>query len=240
LTLDLLRARPTPACALSGRTNLPRAPATGPRIFAGAQIGLSGLIGTGIATLIASASKWWLLPLLAWDISAVVYMAWVWTTIWKLDAERTAQYAVPVDPTRAAADALVLGAAVVSLLAVALLLGRAAGEQGTAQVVYACLGVASVVCSWGMVHTVYTLRYARLYYTGEDGGADFQDPEPPTYSDFAYLSFTVGMTFQVSDTDLQDRGFRRTVLTHALLSYLFGTGILAMVINLMATISSAG
>jgi uncharacterized membrane protein len=238
--LDLLRARPTPTWALSAQTNLPRAPRTRPRISAGAQIGLSALIGTAIAAVVASFTRWSLLPLLAWDISAVVYLAWVWTTIWRLDAERTAQYAVPVDPTRAAADALVLAAAVVSLLAVALLLGRAAGEQGSAQVVSASLGVASVVCSWAMVHTVYTLRYARLYYTGEDGGVGFEDPEPPTYSDFAYLSFTVGMTFQVSDTGLQNRDFRRTVLTHALLSYLFGTGILAMVINLMATISSSG
>jgi hypothetical protein len=82
------------------------------------------------------------------------------------------------------------------------------------------LSLASVVLSWAVVHTVFTLRYARLYYLGPDGGVDFNDESKPRYSDFAYLAFTIGMTFQVSDTALCSNEIRRTALRHALLSYL--------------------
>lgn len=88
--------------------------------------------------------------------------------------------------------------------------------------------------SWAVVHTTFVLRYTRLYYTGQDGGVDFNQPEPPAYLDFAYRAFTIGMTFQVSDTTIQAGAIRRTVLRHALLSYLFGTVIIATSINLVA------
>jgi uncharacterized membrane protein len=164
----------------------------------------------------------------------------VWMTIWPLDAEQTARRAADtdIDPTRAAADLLLLSAAVVSLAVVGAVLVRAAQSHGTAEVLRIGLGVASVVLSWALVHTVFTVRYARLYYKGTTGGVNFNQQEPPAYSDFAYLAFTLGMTFQVSDTDLQTREIRRTALRHALLSYLFGTGILATTINLVASLSS--
>jgi uncharacterized membrane protein len=88
--------------------------------------------------------------------------------------------------------------------------------------------------SWLLVHTVYTLRYAMLYYAGRDGGIDFNQTTSPRYSDFAYLAFTLGMTFQVSDTDLKTPAIRATALRHALLSYLFGAVIVATMINLVA------
>jgi uncharacterized membrane protein len=97
------------------------------------------------------------------------------------------------------------------------------------------LGVLSVVLAWGVVHTVYTLRYADIYYrTG--GGIDFNDDPMPDYRDFAYLAFTIGMTYQVSDTSLQTKTIRRTALRHSLLSYLFGTAIIAVMVNIVAGI----
>jgi uncharacterized membrane protein len=97
------------------------------------------------------------------------------------------------------------------------------------------VALVTVVVSWAAVHTVFTLRYAREYYEGEDGGVDFKEPgHPPDYQDFAYLAFTVGMTFQVSDTDVTTHRMRNTVLRHALLSYLFGAVIVAMSINVVA------
>jgi uncharacterized membrane protein len=84
-----------------------------------------------------------------------------------------------------------------------------------------------------MVHTIYTLRYADLYYTGS-GGIDFNQTDDPDYSDFAYLAFTIGMTYQVSDTNLQTKVIRHTALRHAMLSFVFGTAIIAMTINIVA------
>ena len=88
--------------------------------------------------------------------------------------------------------------------------------------------------SWAVVHTVFALRYAHLYYTDTPGGIDFKQEPMPDYHDFAYVAFTVGMTFQVSDTDINTRPMRRAILRHALLSWLFGAIIVAMTINLIA------
>jgi uncharacterized membrane protein len=187
------------------------------------------LVGAGSGAFI----PWPLTPLVAWDVAALTFVTWIWLRIWKMDAVATARHAEQEDPTRAAADLLVLTAAVTSLIAVGYVLVRAASSSGFVQGLQAGFGAASVVVSWSVVHTVYALRYARLYYAGVDGGADFHQSTKPQYSDFAYLSFTVGMTFQVSDTELNETSFRATVLRHSLLSYLFGTVIVALTINLV-------
>jgi uncharacterized membrane protein len=92
--------------------------------------------------------------------------------------------------------------------------------------------------SWLLVHTVFTLRYAHRYYAGGEGtelrGIDFGGDEEPCYQDFAYVGFTVGMTYQVSDTAMKTGALRRVVLGHALLSYLFGAVIIATAINVIA------
>jgi uncharacterized membrane protein len=96
--------------------------------------------------------------------------------------------------------------------------------------------VVSVVLAWASVHSVFTLRYASTYYVESGGGVDFNQKQPPRYSDFAYLAFTLGMTFQVSDTDLTTGTIRRLALRHALLSYLFGAVIVALVINVIGSL----
>jgi uncharacterized membrane protein len=100
--------------------------------------------------------------------------------------------------------------------------------------------VLSVAASWFTVHTVFMLRYALLYYAAPEGGIDFKMAERPSYRDFAYVSLTLGMTFQVSDTDLHSTQMRATALRHALLSYLFGAVILAVAINLVAGLGTGG
>ncbi len=96
----------------------------------------------------------------------------------------------------------------------------------------------TVVVSWVAVHTDFTLRYAHVYYSPPGGGIDFAGADTPDYRDFAYLAFTIGMTYQVSDTGLLSSRFRRVLLLHALLSYLFGVVIIAAVINITAGIIS--
>jgi uncharacterized membrane protein len=81
-----------------------------------------------------------------------------------------------------------------------------------------------VLLAWAAIHTVYTLRYAQLYYAAPVGGIDFHADDPPDYLDLAYVALTIGMAYQVSDTDLSQKRIRRAAIHHALLSYLFGTG----------------
>lgn len=172
--------------------------------------------------------------LLGWDAAVVVYLAWVWRSSWGLDPEGTAQASEQEDPSRAGTDLILLIAAVVSLAAVVYTIADASNAHGLGKVGLVALGIGSIVCSWFLVHTLFTTRYAREYFAARDGGIEFNMDPAPVWSDFAYLSFTIGMTFQVSDTDLQTSGLRRIALRHMLISYLFGAVIIAVTINLVA------
>jgi uncharacterized membrane protein len=205
-----------------------------PGASASTRAGAAAVAGACVGTLASLLGTWQLGILTGWDVIAIVYVVWTWGTIWPRDPGATARLAVREDPGRATADALVLLASVASLLAVALVITAGSSSGSGASDARAALAVASVVLSWSVVHTVFTARYARLYYTGPDGGIDFNQQTPPRYADFAYVAFTVGMTFQVSDTDLETPEIRVTALRHALLSYLFGAVILATTINLVA------
>jgi len=169
--------------------------------------------------------------LAGWMVFAVAFLATTWVTIGPMSAEQTAAHAGTEDPQPVVADALVVVAALISLVAVGSLLLQ---DSSTNRDVSATASVVAVALAWASVHTVFTTRYARLYFTGTPGGIDWGDDESPVYWDFAYLAFTVGMTFQVSDTTVADRRIRSAVLRHALLSYLFGTVFIATMINLVA------
>jgi uncharacterized membrane protein len=174
--------------------------------------------------------------LIGWDVAAATFLVGVWLVILYLEPEATRRRALRLDPSRGLADVLVITAGVAILTAVALALARAGGTHGGTKAYLLAIGLASVVFSWLSVHTIYTLKYARLYYGDEVGGIDFNEQDGPDYVDFAYLAFTIGMTFQVSDTDLTAKPIRRTALGHALISYLFGAVIIAMVINIVASL----
>ena len=187
----------------------------------------------GVGTSVPGAWQYGLL--IGWMSAAGLFVGWMWFTIWPMNNSQTAQHATRDDPGRASGDAIVVVAAVASLGAVGLMLLSSQGSGG--KVAEAILSVCSVTLAWSVVHTTFTTRYARLYYTGVEGGVDFKEDDSPKYSDFAYLAFTIGMTYQVSDTDLVTKAFRATVLRHALLSYLFGVVIIATMINLIAGLS---
>lgn len=208
-------------------------------ISTGFRLAVSAVVGVlvGVAVALLGAPRY--APAVGWDVAAVLLLLWIWFTIWPLDGRQTATHATRDDPTRAVTDPLLLGAAVVSLAAVGFFLLQASSAKGSTQDVLAGVGVATVALSWLVVHTVYTLRYARLYYDGVAGGIDFNQNPEPRYCDFAYLAFTLGMTFQVSDTDLQTTVIRATALRQALLSYLFGAVILATTINLVSGLASS-
>jgi uncharacterized membrane protein len=198
------------------------------------RVSMAAVAGVVAGALVALPGDWQVGLLVGWDVAAAVYVTWTWAAIWRRDPAATARLALREDPGRAVADALLLVASVASVLAVGLVItaGRAGGSAE--RDASAALAVVSVALSWVVVQTVFTSHYARLYYSHPAGGIDFNQQGPPRFSDFAYLAFTVGMTFQVSDTDLQAPTVRARVLQQALLSYLLGAGILATTINLVA------
>ncbi|HEY7432203.1 MAG TPA: DUF1345 domain-containing protein [Streptosporangiaceae bacterium] len=194
---------------------------------------LGGAVIGAIASLFTVPSA---AILIGWDVAVVIYLVWVWTSVWRLDPGVTAKLAKREDPNTAVAELMVVGAGTALLVAVGFALVKAGQATGGMEAYLITLGLLSVVLSWTVVHTVYMLRYARAYYGEPAGGIEFNEEEPPTYIDFAYFSFTVGMTFQVADTNITSKAIRRATLHHALLSYLFGAVLLGLLINVVATL----
>jgi uncharacterized membrane protein len=205
------------------------------------RVVLVAVLGLVVGIVVGLLYRVVVAPLVGYDAATLVYLGYVWWRIWPLDAEGTAELALAEDPTHPTADVTLLSAAVVSLGAVAWAIVRSHSSHGATRGIEIGLGIASIALSWLLVHTIFTLKYARLYYGGApqaEGGVEFEHEVRPPYSDFAYLAFTIGMTFQVSDTDLQSAEYRRLALRHALLSYLFGAVILASAINLVAGLAT--
>ncbi|WBB68958.1 DUF1345 domain-containing protein [Micromonospora sp. WMMD812] len=202
---------------------------------AAVQIAIVAVVGVVVGTAFGLLVSPMHAPLVGWDVAAATWLVIVWRKIWPLDPIQTARLAAHEDPNRAIRDAVLLGACLTSLVAVLLVIGTAdTVRPGLLRDLFGGWGVLSVLLAWTVVHTVFAARYARVYYTGPDGGVDFHQPDPPCYVDFAYLAFTVGATFQVSDTDLTSMEMRRTVLTHSMVSYLFGAFVIAATVNLVA------
>jgi uncharacterized membrane protein len=203
---------------------------------ASARVAIAAVVGVvaGVAAAFFTVAQ--AAALIGWDAAAAVYLVGVWLAIGYLEPEATQRRATRLDPSRGLADVLVITAGVAILAAVALALARAGGAHGGTKAYLLVVGLVSVVFSWLSVHTIFTLKYARLYYGDEVGGIEFNEEDGPDYVDFAYLAFTIGMTFQVSDTNLTAKPIRRTALRHALISYLFGAVIIAIVINIVASL----
>jgi uncharacterized membrane protein len=191
--------------------------------------GLAAAAGTG------ATGRWLQAPAAGWATAALVYVVWVWVVIGRLDPHGTKSHATTEDPSRGTTDLLILVANVASLAAVAVVvMDSHRGGSASTRLGGAALVLASVALSWMLVQTLFTLRYAEHYYGGKkDGGVNFNQDEPPQYTDFAYLATSIGMTYQVSDTNLENPRIRREALKHSLLSYVFGTVILAATINLV-------
>jgi uncharacterized membrane protein len=190
-----------------------------------------GLLAAGLTT---AAGVPEIAVLVGWAVAASALLLWVWRISWPRDSEGTKRLAEEEGRTHVT-DTVVLGAAVASLAAVVEALVRS-GTGDALDVAIVVLGVLVVILSWALVHTVFAVKYARLYYSGGDGGIDFGQREPPAYSDFAYVAFTVGMSFAVSDTQVADTSIRKVALGHALLSYLFGTVVIAVAVNLVTNL----
>ena len=179
---------------------------------------------------------WQAATLIGWDVAALVLISWIWWAVGTLSSDETRIHARREDTSIHLTELIVLAAGVALLAAVGLALIRAGHATGGTKAYLIALGIVSVALSWSLVHTVFTLRYARTFYSEPIGGIDFNEDDPPTYLDFAYLALTIGMTFQVSDTNLTNKSIRRIALAHALLSYLFGAVILALVINVVSSL----
>jgi uncharacterized membrane protein len=199
------------------------------RVLSVRRVLISLAVGLGIGGVVAIFASPELFLLTAWIATVSVALTWVWRIGWHRDHVGTEQLAEEEGRSRST-DSGILLAAIASLGAVVIALVRTSSAPDATAVSAAVLSVFAVFASWALVNTVFALKYARLYYL-DDGGIDFRETEAPSYRDFAYLAFTVGMSFAVNECEPTSATVRKVALGHALLSYILSTGTLAVAIN---------
>jgi uncharacterized membrane protein len=191
-----------------------------------------GSIGLIVALALVWFVPWGMAVVAGWDAAALTFLVSVWSIIIRADSGHVVQLAKREDETRGSATVL---ASLMGVGFALILAGRHSGPQRVLLLIG--LAVLTVVLSWTVVNTVFTLRYADQTAGSGDAGISFENAdgsEGPTYRDFAYVAFTIGMCYQVSDTTVRDRRIRRTVLSHAFLAYVFGVAIVGGSVNLIA------
>jgi uncharacterized membrane protein len=212
-----------------GRRSMVWTMSAGRRLLIGAALGLVTL------AIVVWFEPWQFTLLAGWVVAGLWFFGSVWVIVGPLDATETAAYATREDDSIVSSHLWLIGSSLASLLGVGFALGKAKDVSGLEDALLTAGALSAVAVSWLVVHTTFALRYAHLYYSTPPGGIDFKNHhELPDYHDFAYVAATIGMTFQVSDTDIQSKPIRRTVLRHALLSFLFGAVILGVTVNLVA------
>lgn len=178
--------------------------------------------------------------LAAWSVFAFTCLVLIWSAIFTANASQIRKVAVAEDPGRMVIFLFVILGIVASLVAVVALLRVMRNLPSAMLASNVTLSIMAVAFAWLLLHTIFTLHYAHLYYspadTGEEGGLEFPgNSTAPNYLDFAYFSFTIGMTAQTADIGISSHHIRRLVLLHGLLSFAFNTALVAMTISGVAS-----
>ncbi|MEO6834710.1 MAG: DUF1345 domain-containing protein [Candidatus Tumulicola sp.] len=178
-----------------------------------------------------------------YDAAALAMLVYYWRVALRTDASDTERRAAAQDPGRDAVFAIILIAVAFGFVAAFDILGRGPHDRMPQHAVFIyILGFGAVVLGWFMIHTTFLFRYAHLYYgdrnrdNQSDRGLTFPGTAEPNDLDFAYFSFVLGMTFQVSDVQITDPRIRRPALAHGLISFGYNTAILALVVNVVSNL----
>ncbi|MDQ1135543.1 putative membrane protein [Microbacterium sp. SORGH_AS 1204] len=203
------------------------------------KAGIGAIVGAGAAVVAALLGIPDLSPLLGWVIAAGIFLTWAWPRAWPADSERTRTLARHEERSRRLVDTLIIAATLFSVVLVVFALIRSQ-QQDLIGSLAAILAVVGVVAAWALVNTVYAFKYARMYYLDDRHRFDFDQDEDPAYSDFAYTAFLIGMAYSASNVTQSSTASRRIALGHALLSYFFGTFVVAVAINLITGLTQGG
>jgi uncharacterized membrane protein len=178
---------------------------------------------------------------ISWDIFGLIMIVWLWNIFFKMDAATLRKHARVEDTSRLVSFFVVITTVIISLMGILIILNNKTKGMVN-QHLHAPVSIIGVGISWFLLHSIFTTRYAHLYYGGSSmhddpdeicGGIEFPNDSDPDYLDFAYFSFVIGMTFQVSDTNISFKRIRRNVLFHSLLSFVYNTIIVAISISVI-------
>ena len=194
------------------------------------RLAAAAILGAVLGLVVAVLTDPLLGVLAAINGAAALFVVTGWIVLWPIDADHTRNTVQREDFRPVAMELVIVAAALAGLVAIVVLLLLSGSGSGPAAAAIAAGGVFMV---WAALHLMYATRYAHLYYGAAAGGIDFNSDDPPAYRDFLYFSYNLGMTYQVSDTSVSNTAIRAIALRHCLLSYVFGTVILATMINLV-------
>jgi uncharacterized membrane protein len=180
-----------------------------------------------------------LAPLIGWVAGGTVFLTWTWVVAWNAGPDKTRDLALHEDRSRRLVDTLIIGATFLSLVFVVFALLRSQ-DKDTIGVLAAILATLGAVVAWALVNTIYALKYARMFYHDDRHRFRFNQDEDPSYSDFAYAAFSIGMAYNADNIDESSTPSRRIALGHGLLAYLYGTIVVAVAINLVTSLAQSG
>jgi uncharacterized membrane protein len=200
----------------------------------GIRLIIAACLGATVAILLSNMSQPSIHWMSAWLTFSFTHLFFSWTTILSCNVSDIKKIAKAQDSGRTVLSLFVLLATGISLIAILLLYVSGGEKSGSALFTHVLMTLLSVGTAWAMVHTTFMFKYAHLYYT--DGGLDFPGESNPNYMDFVYFSFVIGTTFQVSDVSISSSRIRRTAFIHGVLSFSFNTIILALSINIIASL----
>ena len=178
--------------------------------------------------------------LVTWDVGAGLYLSLAFVLFGRASVEHMRWRARVQDDGAAVVLFLTTAAAIASLVAIAAELSGMKAATLTTQGLHLALAALTFVASWLLVHTSFALHYAHAYYValGKDGRAplEFQGQEEPGYMDFLYFSMVIGMTSQTADVAIASTRMRRLVMAHGMIAFVFNTTLLALTINVAASL----
>jgi uncharacterized membrane protein len=210
----------------------------------GAMQRLGVALGVAAVTFLAlpDSVAWHARIVGTWDLGALAYLGLAWTLMTKSDAKVTRDHVLSQDPSGYVIFLLVIGASFACILAIGFVVGAIRELSFWSRAADLAMTVAALVSSWLLIQTVFAIHYAHRYYAGPPGetstGAPLTFPggKDPDYSDFAYYSFVVGMTSQVSDVQVTSPSMRRLTMIHGILAFVFNIAVLALSINIFASV----
>lgn len=204
---------------------------------------LSVAIATLVAIVLPAGIQQSMRVLCAWNAGMVGFLGLTWGVMLRATPHSMRSYARSEDEGRFFILSMITVAACASLLAIGFMIKETKGLPPLVLTWHIILAALTIVASWLLVHTIFALHYAHGYYQTSQtlekdlaGGLDFPNTEEPDYWDFLYFSFVIGMTSQVSDVAITSRPMRRLSLLHAILAFFFNTSLLALSINIMASL----
>lgn len=203
------------------------------------SIVIGAICGLGLLTFLAMRGLSTTGLIASWNLGALIYIGLTWRRMLAADAERLRHRAAKFDFSDSLILVLASLAALASMGGIAAELHGVDKADGPLMLARVAVAIATIAVSWFFLHTLFTVHYAHRYYAADDGGSGLKFPDAPLepeFWDFLYFAFTIGVASQTADVSVTSTPMRKVTLLHSILSFLFNTTVLALAVNVGASL----